>query len=135
MVRIAGVNLKDRDKIDYALTNIKGIGWTSSKKVIFSLKLDPQKRISDLSAEEIAKIAAEVEKYSIEGDLFRAIRGNIARLKQIGTYRGLRHTKGLPVRGQRTKTNARTKRGKRKTVGAFKKEALAKQTTSQKIEK
>jgi len=90
--------------------------------------IDSKKRISDLSADEVVKISTELEKYSIEGDLFRMVRGNIQRLQVIGSYRGMRHTKGLPVRGQRTKTNARTKRGKRKTVGAFKKEMLSKMT-------
>jgi small subunit ribosomal protein S13 len=91
--------------------------------------IDTKKRISDLNSDEVNKITSELEKYQIEGDLVRAVRGNIQRLQVIGSYRGSRHTKGLPVRGQRTRTNARTKRGKRKTVGAFKKEMLSKLTT------
>lgn len=126
MARIAGIDLQDNWKVDYALTKIKGLGWTLSKKVMVDAKIDPKKRISDLSADELSKIAAEMEKYTIEGDLVRVVRGNIQRLQVIGSYRGMRHSRNLPSRGQRTRTNARTKRGKRKTVGAFKKEMLAK---------
>src|SRR3990172_337178 len=122
MARIAGIDLQDNWKVDYALTKIKGLGWTLSKKVIAAAKVDSKKRIADLTADELSKISAEVENYSIEGDLVRTVRGNIQRLQVIGSYRGSRHSKNLPSRGQRTKTNARTKRGKRKTVGAFKKE-------------
>ena len=129
MARIAGIDLQDNWKVDYALTRLKGIGWTLSKKVLSDLKISTTKRISDLSADEVSKIAAEVDKYPIEGELMRVVKSNISRLKQIASYRGVRHARGLPTRGQRTKTNARTKRGKRKTVGAFKKEAMAKQTT------
>jgi small subunit ribosomal protein S13 len=128
MARIAGIELQENWKVDFALTRVKGIGWTLSKKVLTELKIDPTKRMQDLTADETNKIAATVEKYPIEGELARVVRAGIARLKAIGSYRGMRHTHNLPVRGQRTKTNARTKRGKRKTVGAFKKEALAKQT-------
>lgn len=129
MARISGIELQDNWKVDFALTRIKGIGWTLSKKVLASLNMDTKKRISDLTNDELSKIAAKIEEYPIEGELMRVVRGNVSRLKQIASYRGLRHARGLPSRGQRTKTNARTKRGKRKTVGAFKKEALAKQTT------
>ena len=89
-------------------------------------------RLKDLSPEDLNKISGKIEEIPTEGDLFRRIRANISRLQAIGSYRGIRHSKGLPVRGQRTKTNARTKRGKRKTVGAFKKEALAKATAAKK---
>lgn len=130
MARIAGIDLQDNWKVDYALTKIKGLGWTLSKKVMEAAGVDNKKRISDLTAEEVSKVGTELEKYPHEGDLFRVIRGNIQRLQVIGSYRGLRHSKNLPARGQRTKTNARTKRGKRKTVGAFKKEALSKMTTA-----
>ena len=92
--------------------------------------VDNKKSVSDLTAEDVAKISTELEKYQIEGDLARVVRGNIQRLQVIGTYRGGRHTKNLPARGQRTRTNARTKRGKRKTVGAFKKELLSKMTAA-----
>jgi small subunit ribosomal protein S13 len=126
MARIAGVELQDNWKVDYALTNIKGIGWSLAKKVIESSGVDKTKRISDLSSDEIAKIASALEEYPTEGELLRQTRGNITRLRNIGTYRGVRHARGLPARGQRTRSNARTKRGKRKTVGAFRKEALTK---------
>lgn len=130
MARIAGIDLQDNWKVNYALTKIKGLGWTLSGKIMEAAKVDSKKRISDLTADELSKISAEVEKYSIEGDLVRAVRGNIQRLQVIGSYRGTRHTKGLPSRGQRTRTNGRTKRGKRKTVGAFKKEMLSKMTVA-----
>lgn len=130
MTRIAGIDLQENWKVDYALTKIKGLGWTLSKKVLANTKIDAKKRVSELSSDEVSKISTELEKYQIEGDLFRVIRENIQRLQIIGSYRGLRHTRGLPVRGQRTRTNARTKRGKRKTVGAFKKEVLSKMTAA-----
>ena len=134
MARIAGVELQDNWKVGYALTKIKGIGWPLSKKTLTNLKLDDGKRVSELTSDEISKLASEVEKYPIEGELIRQVKGNVQRLKTISSYRGVRHVRGLPVRGQRTRSNARTKRGKRKTVGAFKKEALSKldQKTSEK---
>lgn len=130
MTRIAGIDLQENWKVDYALTKIRGLGWTLSKKVLDSTKIDSKKRVSDLTSDEVSKISTELEKYQIEGDLFRTIRENIQRLQITGSYRGMRHTRGLPVRGQRTRTNARTKRGKRKTVGAFKKEVLSKMTAA-----
>jgi small subunit ribosomal protein S13 len=130
MARIAGVDLQDSWKADFALTKIKGLGWSLSNKIMEAVKIDHKKRVSDLTADEITKIGVELEKYTIEGDLVREVRGNIQRLQVIGSYRGARHTHGLPARGQRTRTNARTKRGKRKTVGAFKKEMLAKVTAA-----
>lgn len=132
MARISGIELNDKWRIDYALTRIKGIGWAMSNKILTLLKFDLSRRVKDLSAEEINKITGKIEEYPTEGDLVRRVKANINRLQAIGSYRGIRHTKGLPVRGQRTKTNARTKRGKRKTVGAFKKEALAKATVAKK---
>lgn len=131
MARIAGVELSDNWKVGFALTRIKGIGWTLSGKILGLLKIDKKKRISEVNSEDISRLAVEVEKYLIEGDLLRLVRGNVQRLKAISAFRGVRHTRGLPVRGQRTRRNARTKRGKRKTVGAFKKEMLAKQTQAE----
>lgn len=128
MTRIAGIDLQDNWKADFALTKLRGLGWTLSKKVLKDCGIDSKKRVSDLTGDDISKISTELEKYQIEGDLVRSVRENIQRLQVIGSYRGVRHTRGLPVRGQRTRTNARTKRGKRKTVGAFKKEALSKMT-------
>ena len=130
MSRIAGIELQDGWKVDFALTKIRGLGWSLSDKIMKAAKVDHKKRVSELTADEVAKIQTEIEKYSIEGDLVRSVRGNIQRLQVIGSYRGMRHSKNLPSRGQRTRTNGRTKRGKRKTVGAFKKEMLAKVTAA-----
>ncbi len=134
MSRIAGIELADNWRVDFALTRIYGIGWSLSKKILSDLKIDPKKRISDLSAEEISSLTSAIDKYSTEGELARTVKTNISRLQAIGSYRGLRHTRNLPVRGQRTRTNARTKRGKRKTVGAFKKEILTKQAQTKEEE-
>lgn len=123
--------MADSWKVDFALTRIKGVGWSLSKKILREIKIDTTKRIKDLSSEEISKIASKLEEYTIEGELFRKIKSNISRLQAIGSYRGLRHSRNLPVRGQRTRTNARTKRGKRKTIGAFKKEVLSRMKVAQ----
>jgi small subunit ribosomal protein S13 len=131
MARLAGIELQDSWKVDFALTRIKGVSWTLSKRILKDAGTDSTKRVSELSPEEIAKIASKLEEYPTEGDLARQVRGNIVRLQAIGSYRGGRHTRSLPVRGQRTRTNARTKRGKRKTIGAFKKEILTAQKTAQ----
>lgn len=135
MTRIAGIDLQENWKVEYALTKIKGLGWTLSKKVLKDSGIDEKKRVSELNSDEISKISTELEKYKIEGDLIREIRENIQRLQVIGSYRGMRHTRGLPARGQRTRTNARTKRGKRKTIGAFKKEVLSKMSTGKEEKK
>ncbi|QLG69774.1 MAG: SSU ribosomal protein S13p (S18e) [Candidatus Woesebacteria bacterium] len=126
MARIVGVELNDNWKIGFALTRINGIGWPTSKLILSKLGIKENIALKDLKPEELKNIVAEVEKYPVEGDLVRKVRADISRLKQIGSYRGMRHSRSLPVRGQRTRRNARTKRGKRKTIGAFKKEALAK---------
>ena len=126
MARIAGVDLNDNWRVDFALTKIKGIGWSLSKNILDSQNISKDKKVSQFTDEEISKIVSKLEEYLVEGELARKVRSNISRLQTTGSYRGIRHTKGLPVRGQRTKTNARTRRGKRKTVGAFKKEILAK---------
>ena len=130
MARISGIELQDNWKVGYALTKIKGIGWSLSNRIVKETKVGEAKRVSDLSVDEISKLTTKVESNLIEGELARTVRGNIQRLKQIGTYRGMRHASSLPSRGQRTKTNARTKRGKRRTVGAYKKEALVKMQKS-----
>lgn len=132
MARIIGIDIPDHLKIQYALQNIYGIGKTNVWDIIEKADLDPDKRAKDLTDEEIGKIQKILETYIIQGDLRRQITQNINRLTIIKSYRGLRHQQGLPARGQRTKTNARTKRGSRKTVGAFKKDQLAKQTSTQK---
>lgn len=132
MIRISGVDLQDNWRLGYALTRIKGIGWALSEKVLKELGFDSTRRASTLSPDEVNKISSKLEEYPTEGDLVRRVKGNVQRLQVVGAYRGIRHGRGLPVRGQRTRTNARTKRGKRKTVGAFKKEVLAKQETAKK---
>lgn len=132
MARISGIEFPDNLKLDYALTRIKGLGWPLSKKVILESKVDGKKRIKDVTPDDVSKITTVLEKYIVEGDLLRQVRTNVTRLRTIGTFRGLRHARGLPARGQRTRHNARTKRGKRKTVGAFKKEVLTKMAANTK---
>lgn len=132
MARISGIEIDDKLKLNYALTKIKGIGWALSKKILKELNFDESLRLKDISAEDLNKINSKMDEFPTEGDLARKVRADITRVQAIGSYRGARHSKGLPVRGQRTKTNARTKRGKRKTIGAFKKEELAKQKTASK---
>ena len=122
MARIAGVDLPNEKRIEAALPYIFGVGPTLAKKIVADCNLDPNIRTKNLSEEEINKIARAVEKYKVEGDLRREIQGNIKRLQEIGSYRGIRHSKNLPVRGQRTRVNARTKRGKRITIGTVRKE-------------
>ena len=132
MIRIAGINLEDKWRLEYALTQIKGIGWSSAGNIIGDLGIEKKTRVGELSSEDVAKITAKLEDYLVEGDLAKKVREDLQRLKAVGSYRGIRHSRGLPARGQRTKSNARTKRGKRKTVGAFRKEALSKQSTVKK---
>ena len=126
-MRIAGINIPDNKKIAYSLPYIYGVGLTSAKKIIARANVDPDKRASDLSAQEVGRLRDIIEKnYRIEGELRREIAGNIKRLKELGTYRGTRHMRGLPVRGQRTKTNSRTRRGNiRRTAGSGRKPAAS----------
>ncbi len=126
MVRIAGVDLPNEKRVDIGLTYIFGIGRSNVVRVVDEAKVDPGKRVKDLTEDEISKLQKAVEKFVVEGDLRREVEQNIKRLEDIGTYRGLRHRKGLPLRGQRTRSNARTKKGKRKTVGTVRKEVTAK---------
>jgi small subunit ribosomal protein S13 len=123
MPRIAGVNIPENKRIEIALTYIYGIGNSLSKKILKELKVDINKKASDLTPKEVNDLKDYIEKnYKIEGDLRRQIMINVKRLKDIGAWRGLRHIKGLPVRGQRTKTNNRTVRGNvRKTMGSGRK--------------
>ncbi|MCB9498996.1 MAG: 30S ribosomal protein S13 [Erysipelotrichaceae bacterium] len=123
MARIVGVDIPNDKVVVVSLTYIYGIGSTTSKKILAACKIDEGKRVKDLSEEEIAAIRAELAHYKTEGDLRRESMLNIKRLQEIGCYRGIRHRRGLPVRGQRTKTNARTRKGPRKTI-ANKKEAV-----------
>jgi len=127
MARMLGVTLPDEKRIDYALTTLYGIGWTNVKAVLSQTGVDANKKVKEVTEEEFKKILEVIEtNYKVEGYLREAINDNIKRLREIGSYRGIRHVRGLPVDGQRTKSNARTKRGKRKTVGALKKEMWAK---------
>ena len=123
MARIVGVDIPNDKVVVIALTYIYGIGLTTSKKILKATGIDEGKRVKDLTDAELAKIRAELAHYKTEGELKREILLNIKRLQEIGCYRGIRHRKGLPVRGQRTKTNARTRKGPRKTI-ANKKEAV-----------
>lgn len=125
-MRISGVNLPIEKRVDIALTYLFGIGRGNVGAVLRKAEIDPAKRVKTLSEEEQKRIQKALETYKIEGDLRVEIQGNIRRLKEIGSYRGSRHSKNLPARGQRTRSNARTKRGKRVTIGAIKKEVAAK---------
>ena len=118
MARIAGVDLPRDKRIEVALTYIYGLGRQSAKNIVAELGIEPQTRVKDLTEAEAAKLREAIDKkYTVEGDLRREVSLNIKRLMEIGCYRGLRHRRGLPVRGQRTKTNARTRKGSKKTVG------------------
>ncbi len=119
MARIAGVDLPKKKRIEYALTYIYGIGLYSARKILDKTGISYDKRVNDLSEDEAAAIRKEIqEHYQVEGDLRKQVAMDIKALMDLGSFRGLRHRKGLPVRGQKTKTNARTRKGKRKTVGA-----------------
>ena len=122
MARIAGVAIPNQKRVEIALTYIYGIGRKSSNDILARTGIDPDKRAKDLTEDEIAKIRDELEAhYSVEGDLRRDVAMNIKRMVEINCYRGIRHRKGLPVRGQRTKTNARTRKGPAKTIANKKK--------------
>jgi small subunit ribosomal protein S13 len=122
MARIAGVDLPSNKRVEVALTYIFGIGRSSAQDIIKESGVNPDTRVHELTDEEIARLRGIIEKtYKIEGELRTEVSMNIKRLIDIGSYRGLRHRKGLPVRGQRTRTNARTRKGKRKTVAGKKK--------------
>lgn len=127
MARIAGIVLPEHKKIEIALTSIYGIGRNLSRKILLDSKVNPDLRVSEVPESEIESIRNLIEKsYSVEGELRMKVNQNIKRLKAIQSYRGDRHSRRLPVRGQRTKTNARTKRGKRVTVGSGRKTSAEK---------
>lgn len=134
MPRIAGIDIPEKKRVDIALTYIYGIGRTNVIGVLSEAKVEGNKRVNDLSADELSRIQKIVDAIKVEGDLRKELSQNITRLREIGSYRGLRHAKGLPLRGQRTRTNARTKRGKRMTIGALKKEVLATKTAAAKAD-
>lgn len=122
MARIAGVDLPREKRVEVGLTYIYGIGFTTSKQILAATGVDPDTRVKDLSEEETVKLREYIDRnLMIEGDLRRETSMNIKRLMEIGCYRGLRHRRGLPVRGQRTHTNARTRKGPRKQIGGKKK--------------
>ena len=122
MARISGVDLPREKRVEIGLTYIYGIGRVSSNRILAEAKVNPDTRVKDLTDEEVARIRDVIDaSQTVEGDLRREIAVNIKRLKEIGCYRGIRHRKGLPVRGQKTKTNARTRKGPKKTVANKKK--------------
>ena len=125
-MRIAGVNLPDQKRVDIALSYLYGIGRSNVKHVLKAAEIDAAVRVKDLTEEDQKRITKALESIKVEGDLRAEVLESIKRLKEAGTYRGLRHIRSLPVRGQRTRSNARTKRGKRMTIGAIKKEMAAK---------
>ena len=123
MARIAGVNLPNQKRLEIGLTYIYGIGQPTARKVCAELGLSPDEKVKDLTDEEVTKLREYIDTLQVEGDLRRERQQAIKRLQEIGAYRRLRHRRGLPVHGQRTKTNARTRKGPKKTVGRGKKAA------------
>src|SRR5918911_1057901 len=121
MARIAGINIPNQKHIWVALTSIYGIGITRARSICAASGIQPTAKVKDLTEAEVDKLRVEVAKFTVEGDLRRQISMNIKRLMDLGTYRGMRHRRGLPVRGQRTKTNARTRKGPKKGAAALKK--------------
>lgn len=126
MARIGGVTIPTEKKVKVALTYIYGVGPTRANEILATTDIDPETRVKDLAEPELNRIRDAVATYTTEGELQRTITGNIKRLRDIGSYRGERHKKNLPARGQRTRTNARTKRGRRQTVGGIAIKAAAK---------
>lgn len=125
-MRISGINIPDEKRVDISLTYLYGIGRSNAYDILKKAQVDPAKRVKNLTEEEQKRLLDVASTYKLEGDLRAEIVGNIKRLKDSGTYRGMRHMRNLPARGQRTRSNARTKRGKRVTIGAIKKEVAAK---------
>lgn len=126
MPRIAGIDLNNEKRVDIALTRLYGVGRSNVVALLEKAQVEAAKRVKDLTEDEVNRIQKAVDTVKVEGDLRAEVHGNVTTLRQIGTYRGLRHAHNLPVRGQRTRSNARTKRGKRMTIGAIKKEAAEK---------
>jgi small subunit ribosomal protein S13 len=126
MPRIAGVDIPEKKRIDIGLTYIFGVGRKNVYAILEKTGIKADVRVKDLTSEDLSKIQRAIESQRVEGDLRKVISQNITRLREIGSFRGSRHAKGLPAHGQRTRSNARTKRGKRVTIGALKKDALAK---------
>jgi len=130
MPRIAGVDIPENKHLSVSLTRIYGVGRKTALKILSLIQVNPQSTTKDLDSVQLQKLVAELEKVATEGELRKIIRDNIETLKRIKSYRGLRHSMGLPVRGQRTRSNARTRRGRRHTVGSMTKEARAKVDTA-----
>lgn len=124
MARIVGIDIPNDKVVKISLTYVYGIGRPTALKILEAAKVNPEKRVKDLTDEELTAIRSEVNKLKVEGDLRREVNLNIKRLQEIGCYRGIRHKRGLPVRGQRTKTNARTRKGPKKTVANKKKASM-----------
>ncbi len=132
MIRISGVVLPDNKRIDIALTFLYGVGRNNVKNILLGAKIQNGKRVKDLKSDEVSRIQSVLDsQFKVEGDLRKEVADNIKRLKNIGSYRGLRHIRNLPSRGQRTRSNARTKRGKRVTIGALRKETRVKLQTTE----
>lgn len=125
-MRISGITISDEKRVDIALTYLYGIGRKNVVDVLTKADVDGSKRVKTLTEDEQKRIAKVLETIKLEGDLRADVNGNIKRLREVGSYRGIRHIKNLPARGQRTRSNARTKRGKRVTIGAIKKEVAMK---------
>lgn len=134
-MRVAGITIPDEKKIDIALTYLYGIGRSNVTAVLKSAQIDGNIRTKNLSEDDVKRITKALESYKVEGDLRAEVMGNIKRLREIGCYVGTRHSKSLPARGQRTRSNARTKRGKRVTIGAIKKEMAMKMEAAAKTKK
>ena len=129
-MRISGVTIPDENRVDIALSYLYGVGRNNAKVVLAKAAVDGAIRVKDLSEDEQKRIATALETYKLEGDLRAEVTANIKRLRDVGSYRGMRHARSLPSRGQRTRSNARTKRGKRVTIGAIKKEVATKMEAS-----
>jgi small subunit ribosomal protein S13 len=125
-MRVVGVNIPEEKRVDIALTYIYGVGRSNVANILKKAQIEASRRLKELSEDELNRIQKALETYKIEGDLRAEVAGNVKRLREIASYRGARHAKNLPVRGQRTRSNARTKRGKRVTIGAIKKEVAVK---------
>lgn len=128
-MRIAGVELPTEKRIESSLPYLYGVGLPLARKILAQAKINPDKRAKDLTDEEVTRISKAMEKYKIEGELRTQVQSNIARLKEIESYRGIRHAKNLPARGQRTRSNARTKRGRRITIGTVRKDTTVRMGT------
>ena len=134
MPRISGIELVETKRVDMALIRVYGIGRSNIRKILAMAKVSAERKAKDLTDEEISRIQKVIDSdIKVEGDLRKEVQDSIKRLKQIGSYRGKRHLAGLPVRGQRTRTNARTKRGKRVTIGALKKDELVKKQAAETV--